>query len=102
MDAGVEMKDMILGCTSGIPQHGNNEPVLDMNYNEESNCRAHLTIGYLPRKERVAMMELKNSKLQIDDYNRLMELAIEGCGEIQQDLRKFLYKSYIDKLITSN
>jgi len=73
MDAGIEMKDMIIGCTSGITQHGNNEPVLDMNYNEETNCRAHFTIGYLPRKERVAMLELKNSKLQIDDYNKLME-----------------------------
>ena len=97
MDAGVEMKDMILACSAGILGGGDLEPVLDMNYNEEKNSRANLTIGYLPRKKRIAFVELKNSKLQIDDYEKLMKLAIDGCMEIQQDLRKFLYESYINK-----
>merc|ERR1712119_260534 len=45
MDAGIEMKDMLIGCTAGIAQSGN-EPFVDMNYNEETRCRAHLTLAY--------------------------------------------------------
>jgi len=41
MDAGIELKDMMIGCTAGVLKDGLNDPVSDLNYNEESMCRAH-------------------------------------------------------------
>lgn len=73
-----------------------------MNQDEERTCKGNFLLVYSPNKRKVCLMDLKNSKLQIDHFNELLELAEHGCVMIADIMRKHLLQHYVSKLVTSH
>lgn len=109
MDAAIEMKDMLIGCSCGLMNDESLSSITgilkflppDMSYQEEIKCHGELVVGYLSQKERVAFMQLSNSKMQTDQFLDMVELAQEGCKKIESIVREVTKKNFLSKLISS-
>ena len=82
IDAGVAMEDFVCACTAGSIQGA---LLLDMN-SQEDQAGAELSVGYLPRSERVGHLQLE-SKVALSSVDELLNFAIEGCRQVFEELR---------------
>ena len=82
MDAGIAMEDFVCACTAGVI-HGT--LLLDLN-SQEDNAGAELSVGLLPRTERVNFMQLE-SKVPLGAMEETLNFALEGCRQIYEVLR---------------
>lgn len=82
VDAGIAMEDFVCACSAGMVQ---NALLLDMNSQEDS-AGAELSVGYLPRSERVSYLQLE-SKLAMGSTKEVLNFAIEGCRQVYDVLR---------------
>ncbi|KAI9105621.1 ribosomal protein S5 domain 2-type protein [Phlyctochytrium arcticum] len=92
IDAGIPMLDYVCACSAGW---ANNEPLLDLNYLEESADVPTLTVALLPKSGKVTMLGLE-SRLQIDKFELVMNLAAEGCKQLKENLDETVRKSIKD------
>ena len=82
VDAGVALEDFVCACSAGSIQ---GTLLLDLNAQEDS-AGAELSVGYLPRAERVSFMQLE-SKLPLGAAEEALNFAIEGCRQVYQVLQ---------------
>ena len=82
MDAGVALEDFVCACTAGAI-HGT--LLLDLN-SQEDNAGAELSVGLLPRTERISFVQLE-SKVPLGAMQETLNFAIEGCRQIYEVLR---------------
>ena len=108
MDASIELKDSIVSCSSGLMLAGpinsviGNFILVDMNQDEERNCKGNLILVYAPNKKKINYLDLKNSKMQHEHLEELLALAEQGCKQIAEAMRKQLLHHYVSKLVTSH
>ena len=76
--------------------------ITDMNQDEERLCKGNFLLVYSPSKQKVCLMDLKNSKVQVEHFNELLELAEQGCKMIADTMRRHLLQHYVSKLVTSH
>eukprot|EP00320_Phaeocystis_rex_P006591 CAMPEP_0119065786 /NCGR_PEP_ID=MMETSP1178-20130426/8519_1 /TAXON_ID=33656 /ORGANISM="unid sp, Strain CCMP2000" /LENGTH=244 /DNA_ID=CAMNT_0007047335 /DNA_START=28 /DNA_END=762 /DNA_ORIENTATION=+ len=81
IDAGVAMEDFVCACTAGAVQGA---LLLDMNAQEDG-AGAELTVGLLPRSDRVSLLQLE-SKVPLASADELVNFAIEGCRQVFEEL----------------
>ncbi|KAI4355185.1 hypothetical protein L6164_003980 [Bauhinia variegata] len=65
----------------------NSTPLLDLNYVEDSAGGPDVTLGILPKLDKM------DSKLPIDILENVMQLAIEGCKAIANHIREVLLEN---------
>lgn len=95
-DAGIPMSDMVVGCASGKIE---DQVVLDLGKNEDNYGQADVPIGYIPRTEELALLQM-DGNLSIEEYEKAMELSIDACEEIyelQREALKNKYSTDLDK-----
>ncbi|XP_073277304.1 exosome complex component RRP41 homolog [Primulina huaijiensis] len=85
-DAGIPMCDLVTSCSSG---YLNGTPLLDLNYVEDSAGGPDVTVGILPKIDKVTLLQM-DSKLPIDTFDNVMQLAIEGCKAVASYIREVL------------
>ncbi|KAG4917024.1 hypothetical protein JHK87_054581 [Glycine soja] len=85
-DAGIPMRDLVTSCSAG---YLNSTPLLDLNYVEDSAGGPDVTLGILPKLDKVTLLQM-DSKLPIDILENVMQLAIEGCKAIANYIREIL------------
>lgn len=73
-----------------------------MNQEEEKICKGNFILVYSPSTQKVCYMDLKNAKLQMEHFDEIMELAEMGCKQISDQMRRYLLKHYVSKLVTSH
>lgn len=69
-----------------------------MSYIEEVNSKGELTIGILPKSEKLIYIETKNIKLQGEDLDKLLETCKFGAKTIENQLRRCLKESFEEKI----
>ena len=111
---GIAMKDFMVSCTSA---YVNNEPVIgkcqvfdslkyllweiDLTHQEELNCNAELIISYTPKKNKIAFMELKSSKVSQQDFLKIMDSNTEACKIVYKTMREEIIRASLKKYICS-
>ncbi|KAM7255238.1 hypothetical protein ACFE04_020479 [Oxalis oulophora] len=88
-DAGIPMSDLVTSCSAG---YLNSTPLLDLNYAEDSAGGPDVTVGILPKLNKVTLLQM-DSKLPMDIFENVMELATEGCKAIANYLREILQEN---------
>ncbi|BAU03180.1 hypothetical protein VIGAN_UM033800 [Vigna angularis var. angularis] len=64
----------------------------DLNYVEDSAGGPDVTLGILPKLDKVTLLQM-DSKLPIDILENVMQLAIEGCKAIANYIREILLEN---------
>ncbi|KAH9288612.1 hypothetical protein KI387_032729, partial [Taxus chinensis] len=77
-DAGIPMCDLVTSCAAG---YLNSTCLLDMNYVEDSAGGPDVTVGLLAKMDKVTLLQM-DSKLPMDIFENVMQLAVEGCKAI--------------------
>uniref|UniRef100_A0A2N9F4Z1 Uncharacterized protein n=1 Tax=Fagus sylvatica TaxID=28930 RepID=A0A2N9F4Z1_FAGSY len=88
-DAGIPMCDLVSSCSAG---YLNSTPLLDLNYVEDSAGGPDVTVGFLPKSDKVTLLQM-DSKLPIDIFENVMQLAIEGCKAVAKYIREILLEN---------
>ncbi|KAL0379435.1 UNVERIFIED_CONTAM: Exosome complex component RRP41 [Sesamum angustifolium] len=88
-DAGIPMCDLVTSCSAG---YLNGTPLLDLNYVEDSAGGPDVTLGILPKLDKVTLLQM-DSKLQMDTFENVMQLAIEGCKAVASYIREILLEN---------
>ncbi|GAU13633.1 hypothetical protein TSUD_347370 [Trifolium subterraneum] len=88
-DAGIPMRDLVTSCSAG---YLNSTPLLDLNYVEDSAGGPDVTVGILPKLDKVTLLQM-DSKLPIDILENVMQLATEGCKAIANYIREILLEN---------
>ncbi|KAF8412155.1 hypothetical protein HHK36_000111 [Tetracentron sinense] len=83
-DAGIPMRDLVTSCSAG---YLNSNPLLDLNYVEDSAGGPDVTVGILAKLDRVTLLQM-DAKLPMDIFENVMQLAIEGCKAIANYIRE--------------
>ncbi len=91
-DAGIPMRDMIVGVASGKVE---DTVVLDLDKAEDNYGQADLPMGILPTTGEIAFLQM-DGDLSIDEFNLCMEYNMKAAREIheiQMDALKRRYES---------
>ena len=82
IDAGIALEDFVCACSAGSIQGA---LLLDLNAQELS-AGAELSVGLLPRSERVGYVQLE-SKLALGAVDEVLNFALEGCRQVYEVLQ---------------
>ena len=93
IDAGVALEDFVCSCSAGSVQ---GTLLLDLNAQEDGVC-TELSIGLLPRTERVSYVQLE-SKVPLGAVEELVSFAMEGCRQIYNVLRDVVQQHMQEQL----
>lgn len=85
-DAGIPMCDVVTSCSAG---YLNSTPLLDVNYVEDSAGGPDVTVGILPKSTKVTLLQM-DSKLPMDIFENVMQLATEGCKAVANYIHEVL------------
>ena len=89
-DAGVPMKDMVVGCAAGKVD---GEIVLDLSEKEDKEGQADVPIAIMPRSGEVTLLQ-SDGNLSEDEFDKALNLAIEGCNQISKVQKEALKSRY--------
>ncbi|XP_013418239.1 exosome complex component RRP41 [Lingula anatina] len=82
IDAGIPMKDYVCACSASYIE---DNPVVDINYLEESSGSAELIMAMLPKSEQIVLLQM-NSRLHEDNLSKVMDMATQGCKDVHSIL----------------
>ncbi|KAB2625396.1 exosome complex component RRP41-like [Pyrus ussuriensis x Pyrus communis] len=88
-DAGIPMRDLVTSCSAG---YLNSTPLLDLNYVEDSAGGADVTLGIMPKLDKITLLQM-DAKLPFDIFENVMQLAIEGCKAVATYIREILLEN---------
>lgn len=92
-DAGIPMRDMIVGVASGKVE---DTVVLDLDKAEDNYGQADLPMGILPTTGEIAFLQM-DGDLSIDEFNLCMEYNMKAAKEIHEIQMDALKRSYESK-----
>ena len=90
------MKDYVSACTVSFI---NDKPLMDINYLEESFGGPQLSLAVLPKSGNIVMFQM-DSRLHVDNLEKVLELAKKGCSDIHVLLRQTVH-DYSQEFLTS-
>lgn len=85
-DAGIPMRDLVTSCSAG---YLNRTPLIDLNYVEDSAGGPDVTVGILPKLNKVTLLQM-DAKLPMETFEEVMALAVEGCKTVETYIREIL------------
>lgn len=88
IDAGIPMKDYVSACTVSFV---NDKPLMDINYLEESFGGPQLSLAVLPKSGNIVMFQM-NSRLHVDNLEKVLDLAKKGCTDIHALQRQTVHE----------
>lgn len=88
IDAGIPMKDYVSACTVSFV---NDKPLMDINYLEESFGGPQLSLAVLPKSGNIVMFQM-DSRLHVDNLEKVLDLAKKGCTDIHALQRQTVHE----------
>ncbi|MBM4240804.1 MAG: exosome complex exonuclease Rrp41 [Euryarchaeota archaeon] len=89
-DAGLPMKDLIVSCAAG---KANGQVVLDLSEIEDKEGEADLPVAIMPRTGEITLLQM-DGHLTPEEFEKALDLAIEGCNKINQKQKEAIKKRY--------
>jgi exosome complex component RRP41 len=77
LDAGIALEDLVCACSAGSVQGA---LLLDLSA-QEDNVGSELSVGLLPRTERISFVQLE-SKVPLSAMQETLNFALEGCRHV--------------------
>ncbi|KAK3005368.1 hypothetical protein RJ639_015471 [Escallonia herrerae] len=88
-DAGIPMRDLVTSCSAG---YLNSTPLLDLSYFEDSAGGPDVTVGILPKLDKVTLLQM-DARLPIDIFENVVQLATEGCKAVANYIHEVLLEN---------
>jgi len=90
-DAGIPMRDLVVACASGkIDGH----IVLDLNDIEDKEGQADIPVAFMPNLNAITLLQM-DGLLTIEEFEKALNLAIEGCKRIYALQKETLKAKYV-------
>lgn len=89
-DAGINMRDLVVGCAAGKVA---GQVVLDVDDTEDKEGQADLPIAIMPNSNQVTLLQL-DGQLNNEEFNKAFNWAMDGCRKVYQLQREALIKRY--------
>jgi len=83
-DAGIPMCDLVTSCAAGY--------LNNMNYMEDSAGGPDVAVGLMTKMDKLSLLQM-DSKLPMDIFETVMQLAIEGCKAIVRYIQDVLLEN---------
>ncbi len=89
-DAGVPMRDLVVSCAAG---KADGKVVLDLSEDEDKEGEADLPVAIMPRFGKITLLQM-DGHLTPDEFEKALDLAIEGCKKISAAQREAIKNRY--------
>lgn len=89
-DAGVPMRDLVVSCAAG---KADGKVVLDLSEDEDKEGEADLPVAIMPRSGKITLLQM-DGHLTPDEFEKALDLAIEGCKKISAAQREAIKNRY--------
>jgi exosome complex component RRP41 len=89
-DAGINMRDLVVGCAAGKVA---GQVVLDVDDTEDKEGQADLPIAIMPNTDQVTLLQL-DGQLNDEEFSKAFAWALEGCKKVYQLQRQALIGRY--------
>ena len=90
-DAGIPIRDLVVACASG---KAGGQVVLDLSDIEDQKGEADLPVAIIPRTGQVTLLQM-DGHLTREEFDKALNLSIEGCKKIYAMQKEALKKTYI-------
>jgi exosome complex component RRP41 len=90
VDAGIPMRDLVASCAAGKME---DNLILDLGDYEDKEGQADVPVAYMPKLEKVTLLQM-DGILSTDEFEKCIDMAIEGCKQIYEVQRESLKKKY--------
>lgn len=90
VDAGIPMRDLVSSCAAGKID---DMLVLDLGDYEDKEGQADVPVAYMPKLGKVTLLQM-DGVLSPDEFEKCVNLAIDGCNRIYEIQREALKKKY--------
>lgn len=91
-DAGVPMRDLVVSCAAG---KADGQVVLDLSEVEDKDGEADVPVAIMPRTGEVTLLQ-SDGNLTAEEFEKALNLAIEGCKKISKEQKNAIIKRYGD------
>jgi exosome complex component RRP41 len=89
-DAGIPMKDLVVSCAAG---KADGNVILDLSEEEDKNGEADVPVAIMPRSGEITLLQT-DGHLTPDEFDKALDLAIEGCKKISEEQKKAIINRY--------
>lgn len=89
-DAGIPMKDLVVSCAAG---KADGNVILDLSEDEDKDGEADVPIAIMPRSGEITLLQ-SDGHLTTDEFNKALDLAIEGCMKINEAQKEAIKNRY--------
>ena len=89
-DAGINMRDLVVGCSSGIVD---GQVVLDLNDTEDKEGSGDMPVAFMPNLNQVTLLQVDGIYTP-ENFRKAFELAITGGRTVYEMQRKALMQKY--------
>jgi len=90
-DAGIPIRDLVVACAAGKI---NGQIVLDLSDMEDQKGEADLPVAIIPKTGEVTLLQM-DGNLTRDEFDKALNLAIEGCKKIYVMQKEALKVKYM-------
>ncbi len=90
VDAGIPMRDLVSSCAAGVID---GRVVLDLGDYEDKEGQADVPVAYMPKLEKITLLQM-DGVLSVKTFTECVDLAIEGCLQVNEIQREALKKKY--------
>ena len=90
VDAGIPMRDLVASCAVGKID---DQIILDLGDYEDKEGQADIPVAYMPKLEKVTLLQM-DGIVTTEEFEKCVDLAIEGCKQIYEIQREALKKKY--------
>lgn len=94
IDAGIPLKDYVSACTVSFVS---DNPIVDINYLEETSGGPQLSLAILPKSEKIVLFQM-DSRLHVDNVEKVLKLAIKGCKDVYTLLRQTIHDNALQSV----
>lgn len=91
-DAGIPMKDLIVGCAAGKVE---NTVVLDLNKEEDNYGQADLPVAIIPRTKEIVLFQM-DGEMTLEEVEKGLTMAIDAAMKIYELEKEALKRKYIN------
>jgi len=89
-DAGINMRDLVAGCSSGIVD---GQVVLDLNDAEDKEGSGDMPVAIMPTLNRVTLLQVDGIYTR-ENFQKAFELAMEGGRKVYELQRQALSQKF--------
>ena len=95
MNSGIAMRDFLVATTTGLL---NNVAVVDLIYQEEKKQNCEFVIVYYAKTKKIAYVSLNCNKINITQFENLLNMSQESCDEISRIMRSSIQAKLLNNM----